>query len=105
MMLCVYLFLGPDLCNPNPCNAANGEVCDAGNCNCGGAAPCVAPEVCNNGACGMYLKWNDANIFTNTEILLSCIIIIIITITNIIINIIIIIFVLKVILAILILAI
>ena len=70
MMLCVHSFLAADPCNPDPCNAANGEVCDAGNCNCG-AAPCVAPEVCNNGACGMYLKWNDANIFTNTEILLS----------------------------------
>ena len=72
MMLCVHL-LGPapkDPCVPDPCNVAPavGEVCDAGNCNCG-AAPCVAPEICNNGVCGIYLKLNDANILTNTEIL------------------------------------
>ena len=57
MTLCVHLLGAADPCNPDPCNVANGEVCDAGNCNCGagqGAIPCVAPQVCNNGVCGMY---------------------------------------------------
>ena len=31
MIYCVHLLGAADPCNPDPCNVANGEVCDAGN--------------------------------------------------------------------------
>ena len=70
MMLFGYLLEAPaNPCVPDPCNmnGATGEVCNAGACNCGGQAPCVLPQVCNNGVCGMYLKSNNPNNIINTE--------------------------------------
>ena len=49
-------------------NGATGEVCDAGNCNCGDA-PCVNNEVCNAGVCGNYWKLNNPNNIINMELI------------------------------------
>ena len=56
-------------CNPDPCNknGASGEVCNAGNCNCG-AAPCAIGVVCNSGRCGIYYKSNKPNSIIITEL-------------------------------------
>ena len=72
MILCVHLLEAPvDPCVPDPCNknGATGEVCAAGTCNCGNA-PCDAPNVCNAGVCGMYLKLNGTNNLVNTKLYL-----------------------------------
>ena len=71
MMLLGYILGAVDPCVPDPCNqnGATGEVCNAGNCNCG-AAPCAGGQVCNAGVCGRYLKSNNPNNSINTELLL-----------------------------------
>ncbi len=77
MMLFGYLLGAADPCVPDPCNqnGATGEVCNAGNCNCG-AAPCAGGQVCNNGVCGMYLKpnipYNNINISSLGYVTFHC---------------------------------